>query len=360
MKINKQELLNCLDENNYKLANLLTSLKIKKINLINCGNSIASGYSINSFTKPLLLRNENIENIVGGKGIILKRYNFSRPEDNNDEHIYSWLINDIPLNTISRLNRFDIVQMNAIGIDDKQVDEYYPLNDETTLKKLLNEDDSSNIIVYNGATGSFLDNITRGGKHFLTYGIKRDCTSIESFLKYIQEINREQNKNIQVYLCGAPKLLGLSDTFINPKLKKISQNYANVTYVENFPKKFLYRLEEGKITPDLHYDDVEYLILNYMIIKEINDNYLINKIFIDIDRKLYLINKQYQLGNINKDQMLSLINDCITQFIKNVKIIIKNKTELKKILELIKNYLLERSQYDFYYIGKSNIKKIKS
>lgn len=136
-----------------------------------------------------------------------------------------------------------------------------------------------------------MDNVTRNGKHYFTYGVKRDCTSIESFLKYIQEMNREQNKSIQVYLCGAPKLLGLSDAFINTRLKKISKKYSNVSYVENIPKKVLYKIDDGRIIIDLHYDENEYLKFNNKIIDTINNNYVINELFIKIDRKLYLLNK---------------------------------------------------------------------
>lgn len=120
MKLNKQELIDALDRNNYKLVNLLDSTGIKRLNLISCGNSIASGYSVSGYTKPLLLRNENIDKIIRSKGIEFKRYSFSRPEDNNDEHIFGWLINDIPLSIINKLNRFDIIAMNEIEVDEKK------------------------------------------------------------------------------------------------------------------------------------------------------------------------------------------------------------------------------------------------
>lgn len=101
----------------------------------------------------------------------------------------------------------------------------------------------ANIIIYNGATGSFLDNITRNGKlsQKLTYGIKRDITSLEATLKIIQEKNRNSSLNIQLYLCGAPNFLGLHiSDIINHKLQSLSKNYAFVTYVEPVKSKLLY------------------------------------------------------------------------------------------------------------------------
>jgi len=337
----------------------LQALNVKRLNLISCGNSIAAGFSMSSFTKPLLLRNENIEKIIRGKGIEFKRYHFSRSEDNNDEHIYSWLINDVPLDIINRLNRFDISNMNEIGVDDKKANEYYPLYDKATLKQILVHENSSSIIIYNGATGSFLDNITRGGKHFFTYGIKRDCISIEAFLRYIQEMNREQNKNIQIYLCGAPQILGLSNIFINSKLKKLSENYANVVYVESIPKKLIYRRDDGKIIPDLHYDESEYLSFNNQIIRAINENFVLKEVFIRIDKMLYLLNKEYQLGNITKEELTGKIQSLNLLYLCEEYSGLFNSNMYRQLLIKIKKYLLERYQHDFYYVEKRNIKKLK-
>ena len=283
MEKQKKQVLEMLENNNNRLAIILKENDVSKLNLICCGNSISSGYSMSSITKPLLFRNENIKEILNSNSIDLSMYHFARAEDNNDEHIFSYLVNDTKLSDITKLNRFDLKAMNSTGVDESNIDELYPLDDETTLKQLLSDENASNIIVYNGATGSFLDNVTRGGKHYFTYGIKRDCTSIESFLKYVQEYNRKNGTNIQIYLCGAPKLLGLSDTFINKKLSKISEYYANVTYVDNIPKKLLYKKDNGGITFDLHYNEMEYLNFNNQILETINKNYIINEILIEID-----------------------------------------------------------------------------
>lgn len=356
-KLTKQETLNKLEESNYKLAKILKEQNVSKVNMICCGNSISSGYSMSSFTKPLLFRNENIQEILKQNSIDLNRYHFARAEDNNDEHIYSYLINNVKLSDICRLNRFDLINMNSTGVDETNINELYPLDNNTTIKGLLSDDKASNIIIYNGATGSFLDNVTRGGKHFLTYGVKRDCVSIEAFLKYIQEYNRYTKSIVQVYLCGAPSLLKASDIFINTKLKVIAEKYANVTYVENIPKKLFYKKADGGTTFDLHYDEAEYLTFNNRIIESINNNYIINKILIKIDRKLYTLNNHFQAGIIKKEEIGKIadnvINNTIVKYRESLK---QQNIDLKSLLLIIRKYLINRKPYDFYYIGKEKNK----
>lgn len=357
-KMTKKEALSGLEENNHRLAKILKGQNVSKVNMICCGNSISSGYSMSSFTKPLLFRNENIKEILKANSIDLNRYHFARAEDNNDEHVYSWLINDTKLSDICKLNRFDIKPMKVTGVDETNIDQLYPLNDNTTIKGLLSDDKASNIIVYNGATGSFLDNVTRGGKHILTYGIKRDCVSIEAFLKYIQEYNRCNNKTIQVYLCGAPSILKASDVFINLKLDALAANYANVTYVENIPKKLIYKKETGGITLDVYYNETEYLVFNNKIIETINENYLINEILIQIDNQLHFLNNSFQSGTIEREYLSEIADRIITSTIKKYKEALKqSNVDLEDVLLMLKDYLLERVQYDFYYVGKSSIQE---
>lgn len=355
-KMKKEEVFAKLEENNYRLAKLLKSYNISKINMICCGNSISSGFSFTSHTKPLLFRNENIENIFKENLIDLKRYHFARAQDNNDEHILSYLLNDTKLSEICKLNRFDLVSMNSTGVDETNIDELYPLDDDTTIKELIGNNDSSNIIIYNGATGSFLDNVTRSGKHCLTYGVKRDCVSIEAFLKYIQEQNRIKGTNVQVYLCGVPSILKASDIFMNTRLKEISKKYANVVYVENVPKKTLYK-KDNFITPDTHYDEVEYLSLNNKILETIRDNYLITNMLINIDRGIYALNTEYQIGEIERIDVETGVGEIIDlSLIVNQEKIKELNIDLKQVLKNIKEYLVNRCPYDFYYARKNNIK----
>lgn len=70
---------------NIGLAETLKKNEVKKLNLSSWGNSIASGYSMAGQTKPLLLRNKTLEDVLKDYAIELQLSQFSRFENNNDE-----------------------------------------------------------------------------------------------------------------------------------------------------------------------------------------------------------------------------------------------------------------------------------
>lgn len=355
-KISRELLLS-----DYNLASLLKDLGVHNLNLISCGNSIASGYSANSLTIPLLERNTKLEQVLSNEGITLKKYHFARAEDNCCEHTLGYLVNDTSLADIHKLNRFDAKEMN-MELSDEELDSYYPIDEEaltTTINTILDNKDASNIIIYNGGTGSFLDNVSRGGKlsHKLVHGIKRDMASIKGFLSYIQEKNRNGD-NTQVYLCGAPRLLGLSSLFINLRLRKIAKSYANVTYVKPIRRKIIYKWRDGKVLPDLHYDGNEYLKFNTSLITHIANNYVSNKMNIELDRSLFRLNRDYQMGRITKkDLETSSICDINEAVLYNTEGITGSGLSLDRELSKSKKYLLDRTPYDYFYVGKDTIKK---
>ena len=165
------------------------------------------------------------------------------------------------------LNRADTKICRTIGLKDKDIEDYYPEEpmEDIGLRDIIlkNNSNIANIVIYNGGTGSFLDNVTRNGKHKLTTGIKRDFLFINSTLTTIQTYNRFLGTNTQVYLCGAPRILNtpITDIFINSNLKKLAKQYANVSYVSPIPRKVLYKQEQYGIFPDTHYNEKEYLEL---------------------------------------------------------------------------------------------------
>lgn len=221
----KQKILNT------RLAKFLKENKIKNLRMISMGNSIASEYSVVRVTIPLLLRNESLFNIMQKNGINVDLHHFARAQNNCDEHIFEWIENNIKESIIHKMNRSDyesdIVGMGTHGLSKQNIEEYYPteIENDNGLQKVIIEsnDNLANVIIYNGATGSLIDGLTRHGTIFqqFLHGVKRDITSIESILKVIQTYNREKNSNTQVYLCGVPNFLGLNlSELINAKLKK--------------------------------------------------------------------------------------------------------------------------------------------
>ena len=295
--------------------------------------------------------------------IDLERYNYSRSQNNNDDHIFEWLISNIKQSEINRLNRSDYEEgktnMSTFGLDSNAIDEYYPLELEKDMGLLdlltENKKNTATVVVYNGATGSFLDNITRDGKitEKLTYGIKRDITGIESTLKFIMTQNRKNNTNTQVYLCGAPNYLGLNITsIINLKLKRLTGIYSNVSYVEPVKSKFIYKKHDNSgIIPDMHYSEEEYQDFNIKITDSIIENYDKKAKTINIDKSLYNLSSILETSekeHIGDDEyIISLIEKTLE----------KNRLEDLKSYQELKEYLLNREPYDFYYLGKKNINK---
>ena len=84
-----------LESNNVKFLEILKRNDISSVNFTSLGNSISTGYSINSIIKPLLKRNESLEGLLNKNNIQLSNYLFARPQDNNDEHILEWFLKNI-------------------------------------------------------------------------------------------------------------------------------------------------------------------------------------------------------------------------------------------------------------------------
>ena len=375
MKYNK--ILERQNELNNNLAITLIQAGIKEVILTSLGNSIATGYSLVRTVKPLLLRNESIKDIFKHHGIDLDIYHYARAQNNGDEHIYDWVVNNRKLSDINQSVQVDYgsgkTSMGTTGFDKNKMNEYYPteLEDDKGLRDVIlsSNEKLTNIVVYNGCTGSFLDNVTRGGKisQKLTYGLNRDIKGLEATLKFIQSNNRFNNTNTQVYLCGAPNWLGIHLTdILNNKLKKVALEYANVTYVDSVTAKVFYSKMDASdpnevqsilkkitnIAVDMHYDEVEYLKFNNNIIEAINDNYLIKSALINLDRRLYKLNSLVEQGeflgeNIN-EEILQIVTIELNKF--------EDPKQLQKFKSIAINYLIERFPYDFYYLQKSNIR----
>lgn len=382
----EEKILKIQNEVNTNLANKLKKSGIKKVRLISLGNSIASGYSFVRTLKPLLFWNPQLKEKLKTKEIDLDVFHFARAQNNSDEHVFDWIMRNIKQSELNQAVRNDYdptktTSMATPGLDRTKINEYYPteIEDDKGLNDLIlsSSDNLANIVVYNGCTGSFLDNVTRKGKltQKLTYGLNRDIKGLEATLKYIQQSNRYNKTNTQVYICGAPNWLGIHLTdVLNNKLKKIAKEYANTTYVDSVTAKMLYKKlkAENVVDPnqaqsilskipfpavDMHYDETEYLKFNNNIIKAINDNYLIKQALINIDRDLYKYNTFIEQEGKIEFQTPEFINKVISSTLNAQKKLFKTKEEQEQFISVASQYLLERFPYDFYYLGKKNIKQ---
>lgn len=353
-----------IKEINQEVGRKFNKIGIRYINMIAVGNSISSGYSMLHTIKPLLNYNETLKKDIGG----LETYHFARAQDNCDAHIYKWLQNNYKLSDIYQMNRRDYALMplavddskKIIGMTPEMMAEYYPLNkgDDQRFKDLITpKKDTANIIVYNGGTGSFLDNLTRRGSHKLTYGIKKDIGMIDSFMQEVNILNEQYKENnpTQVYLCGAPRYDIPLEQFINTKLKSLAKRNPAVTYVKPPKCHLIQKCDNGKIGVDFHYSKEGYLALNYNIMASILDNYLVNRSVIRTATNMRMANEQlfYYANTDSKEAPVLSKNTLDDIILEQLDVLedLKENTSLyaKKLTQEIK----ENKPYEYYTLVKS-------
>ncbi len=348
---------------NERLAEILEQEEIEHLQLTSCGNSIASGFSYSSNTIPLLLRNPDLESSLAVKDITLTTNHFSRFQNNNDENVFEWLITNASQYEMNAFAAYDDGKMKGSvrKLTSRELNVYYPkttreqtqhFKDIITSKKVK----TANIVIYNGGTGSFLDNNSHRGMlaHRLTYGIKRDCVSIEAVLKYIQITNRNFEANTQVYLCGAPRAMTLSSIFINRKLKKIASHYANAVYVSPISRKYIYKMDNNKYTVDIHYNASEYKKFITKIINTIADKYRITQAMITLDRAMLQRSRsnEFSMMRISEQESQRETNQQLDELLAGFK---ETGVEKDQFLKRAYGYLRDRRSYDFHYITKKDI-----
>ncbi len=353
-----------LNKKNIRLSEILKRNGIKNLKLTSLGNSIASGYSAYRDLKPLLYRNESLKETMRVHDVDVDVYHFARAQNNSDDKIFNWVNSNITLSEIYEMNKVDYSNngnssMVTTGFLEDYIEKYYSKDADVNIQDVIFESSKreANIVIYNGLTGSFLDNVTRNGKHKLTYGIKKDQMGLEATLKFIQERNRKMNTNTQVYLCGAPNFLGTHiSEFMNIPLRKIAKKYSNTVFVEPVKSKFIYdSLDNSGKKVDIHYDEVEYLELLNHIFEQINANYEFIKAKIDLDRALCKASSLIELEHPSYRKNNEAIKQAINKIMETCCGDILKSANKKEYLKNIKHYLLEVFPYDYYFLGKENI-----
>lgn len=352
-----------LRKTNEELISELSNLDIRKIQISSIGNSIATGFSAMSTNRPLLSRNESLPEIAKANGIKLDTYQFSRFENNSDEHTLNSLLSNKKESAFNAESRCDYKNFRMNGkqlLSKEQALSYYPEDvqeDRGMADVLLDAQDGlANFVIANVGTGAFLDNWTRGGHHLFTNGIAKDRAYIESLLGIIQFYNRQNYANTQVYLCGAPRILNtpLTDIFINSPLKTIAKRYANVIYVPSISRKVLYQNSIMPFPfPDTHYDEEEYIRLLNKIGQSMTTSFHLTSSLIEIDRLFSNRSREIEMTERKidtRDEILSTLE-------QYADIAEESGKSRKQFLESTRSYLLERYPYDFYYLDKQAIKE---
>ena len=344
-----------LEKWNQNVGKQFHQLGISKLWITSYGNSIASGFSMVDPIIPLLFRNVSLKKTMEEHEIELRQFHFARAQNNNEEHVLHWLLDNISEIEMNQMNHVDYgnypSSMSSTPMTQKELEQYFPLMLEEPMRLqdivTTKQSDLANIIIYNGATGSLIDNFTRKGKHKNLSGVTRDIKGLDGILRIIQDFNRERGTNVEVYLCGIPNVMGINvSEIVNIQLKKLSREFANVVYIEPV-KEQLFRFQDG-IKVDVHYSTNEYQELHIKIMKRIYEQYFSCKIKIEIDRMLYQQSQKAEFGD------LALFEDYLEECFRKIK---NQNIDLRLFQKDLLKYVLERYPYDYFYLPKKQLVK---
>lgn len=352
-----------LDEVNEELVKYMREYPKEELSLTAIGNSISDGFSMSEPSKLLLNRNIGLIDYGNKNGLKINTYHLSRSENNNSLSVTDWIRRNLSEKDTNAWNKEDYMRAlksNNPLLTEEEINEYFSNGSEKKVQDVIFDKNkkNANIVILNLGTGSFLDIVTRNGSltiPTLFDSVDRDVRGIGAILELIQNNNRRNESNTQVYLCGAPRIMNtlITDMFMNPKIKKIGKEYANVTYVPSFPRQAFYKTPSGNILPDPHYNQAEYYHFLSEIETKIIDNYLLRDLMIDLDRIIFQMSEDNDIygGQYN-------ISD-----VKNIIDIIAKKYESKTgdynyFIDAVKRYTKDRYPFDFFRVSpEQNISK---
>ena len=104
MKENEKKVIIEQLKQNINLALLCKENNITNLRITSIGNSIAAGYSMARTIRPLLLRNESLNRIMTSHNINLDLHQYARAQNNNDEHVFNWVTDNITESEIEKMN----------------------------------------------------------------------------------------------------------------------------------------------------------------------------------------------------------------------------------------------------------------
>lgn len=356
MKYNKVEEKEKLDKTNEELIKFMKDYPKSEIKLTAIGNSISDGFSMSEPGRLLLDRNLGLIEIGKENGIAVTKYQLSRSENNNSLAVANWIRNNCTEQDSYNWNKEDYkraIKENNPLLTEEEIEMYFSNGNNTKIQDIIlnSKPEEANIVILNLGTGSFLDILTRHGSLTIPnvfHSLQRDIKGISEILELIQNNNRKNNSHTQVYLCGAPRILNtvITDLLMNPSIKKIGNEYANVTYVPSFPRQAFYKTKTGAIIPDPHYNHAEYYHFLNDVEQKIIKSFLVRDLMIDMDTILYKLSEENDVknGNYNESDALD-----------NIKVIAKKyedkNGDYNYFLELAKKYIQSRYPFDFYRLS---------
>ena len=359
MKYDKSEELEKLEQTNEELIKFMREYPKDKLSLTAIGNSISDGFSMSEPGKLLLDRNAGLIDFGKNNGLEVETYQLSRSENNNALAVSNWIMDNCCEKDTYKWNIEDYKRAIKSGnplLTEDEINKYFAGGSDRKVQEIIFNSDknNANIVILNLGTGSFLDVVTRHGSLTIPnvfHSVDRDIYGISAILELIQNNNRKNGSNTQIYLCGAPRIMNtvITDMFMNPKIKKVGKEYANVTYVPSFPRQAFYKTPSGSIIPDPHYNQAEYYHFLAEIENKIIDNYLIRDLMIDLDRILFQMSNDNDVNGTNYSK--NDIKDVIDEIAKKYEI----KTgDYNYFIEFIETYIKDRYPFDFFRGSQDN------
>lgn len=347
-----------LNETNERLVQYIKNYPKEAIYLTAIGNSISNGFSMSEPGRLLLDRNKELIERGSSLGIDVKTTQLSRSENNNALFVADWIRANCCEEDSYRWNIEDYRRFIRKGnplLTEEEIEEYFKDGKTERIRDIILTGDPTiaNIVILNLGTGSFLDIITRHGSLTLPAlfdSLDRDMLGISQILELIQSNNRKNNAHTQIYLCGAPRIVNtfLTDLFMNPAMRKTSEEYANVTYIPSFPRQAFYKTKSGLILPDPHYNQAEYYQLLNEIEQGIIQNYLLKDLIIDIDTILYKMSQDNDVNGASYKSSDAL--DVIKEIAKKYE---SKDGNYNDFLDLVSKYIKKRYPFDFYRLDTS-------
>lgn len=331
----------------------------QSVNISVFGNSIAAGYSMVDEIKPL---GYIIDSLVGDyireSKIDFKTYDLAQAADNSDKHTLNFFLEDITLSEMKKNIHsvyFKNGKMDApVNISEENFEKFYHnLEEDKKISEVIKTTDS-NIIIYSGATGKSLDEITRKGR--VTPAKLKKCFTdelsyIQAFMNNINNQNRK-NEKIQVYILGIPNFFGINAvSYFNKFLKEIASLHPCTTFVEPSKIACLYNRDK-KIFFDFHYDNEERDKNTKKILASIEQNYEDVHLSTALDKKLFRLSQENRKSDkeiYDKKTIISIMDETI----RNEKKL--SDEEIIKFLKNFKKYFSSIYPSDFYYIDKEII-----
>lgn len=355
MKYDKVEEQEKLEQTNEELVKFMREYPKETLILSSIGNSISDGFSMTEPGKLLLNRNIGLIDYGKANGLNVETFHLARSENNNAISVADWIRRNLSEKETDAWNKVDYRRQIKNGnplLTEDEIEEYFSNGTDRKVQDVIFAKDpaknKANIVILNLGTGSFLDVVTRHGSltiPSLVGGVDRDIFGISSILELIQDHNRRKETNTQVYLCGAPRILNtvITDMFMNPKIKKVGKQYANVTYVPSFPRQAFYKTPSGQIFPDVHYNHAEYYHFLNEVEKKIIDNYLLKELMIDLDRVLFQLSEDNDIygTHYSKNDAKDIIDRLAKKY--------ESKTgDYNYFIDMVSNYVGERYPFDFF------------